>query len=162
MHLGQSLTLEAPTSRKHAGSNSSISYSDTDILLAVAGTGQGEMLIALASFDPNAMWQTRGNPPHQRKPVTFEITKVARNRALVGSTTNSFVKGTQFGDSPELIFGDPAKPNTDLSVSNLKSDPSTGVITADIKVAPDAVGGKVLIFVKSGSKITKTNNDAFF
>jgi hypothetical protein len=36
------------------------------------------------------------------------------------------------------------------------------VITADISVAPNAVGGTVLIFVKNGSNVTKPNNDAFF
>jgi hypothetical protein len=144
-----------------SGSASTVGYLDTDELLAVAGSGQGEKLTA-ASLDPDAPWRTCGDPAHKRASVAMQITKVARNRAMVGSTTNLFVRGTQFGQSPQLIFGDPNNPRTDLTIQNFRYDRDTGVITADINVAPNAVGDKVLIFVRNGKQTSAANNNAFF
>ncbi len=144
---------------------STVTYSDSNNLLAIATGGQ----IQAASFSNvgvgNVIWPLPdGNQQKKRAPARLEITKVARNRAMVGTTINLFVRGTLFGQSPKLIFGDPENPRTDLMIDNdsFRYDNTTGVITADIKVAANAVGGKVLIFVQSGKQTSAPNNDAFF
>lgn len=53
-------------------------------------------------------------------------------------------------------------PRTDLTVSNFQYNKGTGVITVDIQVAPNAVAGKVPIFIQSGGKTSNPNNNAFF
>src|SRR5207248_9666695 len=44
-----------------AANNSNITYFDTNTLLGVDASGQGEMLIAAAAFDPEAEWLAQGN-----------------------------------------------------------------------------------------------------
>ena len=142
---------------------SSLSFFDASTLLATTTSGQGQMVSGIDSDPSSLCWVfPEGNSVEQSAPVPIQITKVSRNRSIVGGTVNLFVRGKGFGKSPQLIFGDPAKPVSFLTVTNFSYDQDAGVITADVQVAPDAPGGKVSIFVKNGTRVSNANKDAFF
>ncbi len=142
---------------------SSLSYFDASTLLATTTSGQGQMVSGIDSDLSSLCWVfPEGNDVQQSAPVPIQITKVTRNRSIVGGTVNLFVRGKGFGKSPQLIFGDPAKPVSFLTVINFNYDQDTGVITADVQVTPDAPGGKIPIFIKNGTRVSNANKQAFF
>jgi len=138
-----------------------VAYFDANSFSVIVG-GQGKSMPA-----PTPMPIFEGDPLldniiGNRAPVPLKITKISRNRAIAGGTTNLFVRGNGFGKSPSLVFGDPQKTDTNFAISNFKFDPDTGVITADIRVASNARAGKTPIFVKAGTMTSKLSDEVFF
>src|SRR5438552_13621808 len=68
-----------------AANSSNITYFDTNTILGLDASGQGEMLMAEAAFDPNAEWLAQGNTLLQRASRQPQIVSLSPSRGLIGS-----------------------------------------------------------------------------